>query len=197
LKRYNCLHSTHSVGFVVGDLSDNIYIYLKKMSNRMAIKRLLQEFREMSSLPEGIVAGPISPDNLFEWECMLLGPPGTPYDAGCFRAKVTFPQDYPLSPPTMKFTTYVWHPNVFPNGTVCISILHNPGDPLYSTYEHPGEQWSPVQSLEKILLSVLSLFSEPNANSPANVDAAKQWRDDKEGFKRKVDETVRQSLGFV
>ena len=34
----------------------------------------------------------------------------------------------------------------------------------------------------QILLSVMSLVAEPNINSPANVDAAKMWRDKREDF---------------
>jgi ubiquitin-protein ligase len=40
-------------------------------------------------------------------------------------------------------------------------------------YEHASERWSPVQSVEKILLSVVSMFAEPNVESPANIEAAK------------------------
>ena len=39
-----------------------------------------------------------------------------------------FPQDYPLNPPTMRFTSKIFHPNIYPDGRVCISILHPPGD---------------------------------------------------------------------
>ncbi len=61
-------------------------------------------------------------------------------------------------------------PPVYPDGRVCISILHTPGDdPL--GYETAAERWSPVQSIEKILLSVVSMMAEPNDESGANVDA--------------------------
>ena len=47
---------------------------------------------------------------------------------------------------------------VYPDGRVCISILHAPGDdPL--GYESSAERWSPVQSVEKILLSVVSMLA--------------------------------------
>ena len=47
---------------------------------------------------------------------------------------------------------------VYTDGRVCISILHTPGeDPL--GYESPAERWSPVQSIEKILLSVVSMLA--------------------------------------
>jgi len=39
-------------------------------------------------------------------------------------------------------------------------------------YESSAERWSPVQSVEKILLSVVSMLAEPNDESGANVDAS-------------------------
>lgn len=56
-----------------------------------------------------------------------MGPPDTLYEGGFFTAHMTFPQDYPHQPPKMRFTTEVFHPNVYPTGDVCISILHPPG----------------------------------------------------------------------
>lgn len=101
---------------------------------------------------------------------MFSGPEGTPFEGGLFPATLTFPKDYPLSPPTMRFTCDFFHPNVYQNGTVCISILHPPGDDP-NMYESSSERWSPVQSVEKILLSVVSMLAEPNDESGANIDA--------------------------
>ena len=96
------------------------------------------------------------------------------------------------------------------------SILHPPGnDPL--GYESSSERWSPVQSIEKILLSVMSMLvrrkylvfssskiyyffmlqAEPNTESPANVDAAKMWREDRQAFKKRACQSVRKSLDMV
>lgn len=158
-----------------------------------AVRRLMQEYKEMMSNPvEGIAAGPIA-DNFLEWEAFIQGPDSTPYEDGLFRAVFTFPRDYPLSPPVMRFTSPMFHPNIYPDGRVCISILHPPGDDP-SGYELSSERWSPVQSVEKILLSVLSMLAEPNADSPANVDAAKLWRSDPASFRERVLATVRHSL---
>lgn len=57
------------------------------------------------------------------------------------------------------------------NGSVCISILHEPGDDKYG-YEKASERWLPVHTVETILISVISLLADPNDESPANVDAA-------------------------
>ncbi|KYQ91730.1 ubiquitin-conjugating enzyme E2 [Tieghemostelium lacteum] len=159
-----------------------------------AYKRLMQEYKEITLHPtEGIAAGPLDEDNLFLWEAVIMGPVGTDYEHGLYIAQLTFPTDYPLSPPKMVFTSEMFHPNIYPNGEVCISILHAPGeDPNH--YESSLERWSPVQSVETILLSVLSMISEPNLDSPANIEAAKLWREDKKRYREKVRHLVKKSL---
>ena len=123
----------------------------------------------------------------------VIGPENTCYENGVFTARLTFPSDYPLSPPKMQFIGDMFHPNVYPDGRVCISILHAPvEDPL--GYESISERWSPVQSIEKVLLSVVSMLAEPNDESGANVDAARMWREDREQFKKVALHCVRKSL---
>lgn len=84
---------------------------------------------------------------------------------------------------------------VYPTGLVCISILHAPGDDP-NHYEQASERWSPIQSVEKILISVMSMLAEPNDESPANVEAAKMWRERRGEFERRVREGVRRDLGL-
>ncbi|KAB2576645.1 putative ubiquitin conjugating enzyme protein [Lasiodiplodia theobromae] len=162
----------------------------------VASKRLFHEYKALSSdPPEGITAGPVSEDDMFVWEALIQGPEGTPFDGGIFPAELKFPKDYPLAPPTMRFLCDMWHPNVYPNGTVCISILHPPGDDP-NHYEHASERWSPIQSVEKILISVMSMLAEPNDESPANVDAARMWREKRGEYERIVKDNVRKGLGL-
>ena len=42
-------------------------------------------------------------------------------EGGFFKAAMKFPSDYPNMPPTLKITSDFWHPNVYPDGRVCIS----------------------------------------------------------------------------
>ncbi|KZF20242.1 ubiquitin-conjugating enzyme [Xylona heveae TC161] len=166
------------------------------MSASVAAKRLFQEYRLLTNdPPEGIMAGPVNEDDLFSWEALIQGPEGTPFEGGVFPAILTFPKDYPLAPPTMKFTCDLWHPNVYPSGLVCISILHAPGDDP-NHYEHASERWSPIQSVEKILISVMSMLAEPNDESPANVEAAKMWRERRKEYEELVRQNVRRGLGL-
>jgi ubiquitin-conjugating enzyme E2 G1 len=127
---------------------------------------------------------------------MIIGPPETLYEGGFFKARMSFPKDYPLMPPKLRFISEMWHPNVYPDGEVCISILHPPGEDKYG-YEDAGERWMPVHTVETILLSVISMLSTPNDESPANIEAAKEWREDYPAFKKKVQRIVRRSADML
>ncbi|KAJ4979833.1 hypothetical protein NE237_010613 [Protea cynaroides] len=141
---------------------------------------------------DGFSAGLVDDSNIFEWSVTIIGPPDTLYDGGYFNAIMSFPQNYPNSPPTVRFISEMWHPNVYPDGRVCISILHAPGeDP--NGYELASERWTPVHTVESIVLSIISMLSSPNDESPANIEAAKEWRERRDDFKRKVSRIVRRS----
>jgi len=95
----------------------------------------------------------------------------------------------------MKFDPPIFHPNIYPDGTVCISILHTPGDDP-TMYEKASERWSPVQSVEKVILSVISMLAEPNLESGANIDCCKLYRENKEEYVRIVKASIREQLGL-
>lgn len=97
---------------------------------------------------------------------MGLSPENTLYEGGLFKAHLTFHHDYPHQPPKMTFKTEMWHPNVYPSGLVCISILHPPEEDKYG-YEDAGERWLPVHTPHTILLSVISMVRlEPSLPFP-------------------------------
>ncbi len=59
--------------------------------------------------------------------------------------------------------------------------------------ESADERWRPILGVEQILISVISMLNDPNDESPANLDAAVQWRNDRSAFKKKVRQIVRKS----
>jgi ubiquitin-conjugating enzyme E2 G1 len=61
---------------------------------------------------------------------------------------------------------------VYENGVVCISILHPPGEDKFNEQESALERWRPILGVEQIIMSVISMLSDPNDFSPANIDAA-------------------------
>jgi len=151
-----------------------------------AAKLLQQQFKRLASDPvEGFAVEIPDDTNLFKWKVYVEGPQGTMYEGGIFQLTMEFPEDYPMSPPTLKFDSEFWHPNVYKDGKVCISILHPPGEDEMSG-ERPEERWLPTQSPATILLSVVSLLSDPNFASPANVDASVQWKNRLPKFKKRV-----------
>lgn len=166
---------------------------LDSVTHRMLIRFNLYKRAELNKNPvEGFSAGLIDDNDIYQWEVLIIGPPDTLYEGGFFKAHLQFPKEYPLRPPRMKFITEIWHPNIEKNGNVCISILHEPGDDKWG-YEKASERWLPVHTVETILISVISMLADPNDESPANVDAAKEWRESYAEFKRKVARCVRKS----
>uniref|UniRef100_A0A1I8B6H6 UBIQUITIN_CONJUGAT_2 domain-containing protein n=1 Tax=Meloidogyne hapla TaxID=6305 RepID=A0A1I8B6H6_MELHA len=134
-----------------------------------ALRRLQQELADVTENPiEGIKIHSVG-ENIFIWKVAIFGAPGTIYQT------LTFPPKYPFEPPSMRFDNPIFHPNVYKDGKVCISILHPPGHDMLSG-ESASERWNPAQGVRSIMLSVISMLNEPNTSSPANVDASVSYR---------------------
>ena len=84
--------------------------------------------------------------------------------------------------------------SVYPDGRVCISILHPPGTDRFNAQETADERWRPILGVEQVLISVLAMLDDPNPDSPANVDAAKMFREDPKAYRRKVRECTARTL---
>jgi ubiquitin-conjugating enzyme E2 G1 len=98
----------------------------------------------------------------------------------------------------MWFTTKgFWHPNVYPDGKVCISILHEAKEDHFNQQEHITEKWRPVLGVETVLVSVVSMLSDPNTESPANIEASVQLRNDPEAYRKRIKKLVRDSLEMM
>eukprot|EP01127_Copromyxa_protea_P017381 TRINITY_DN528_c0_g2_i1.p1 TRINITY_DN528_c0_g2~~TRINITY_DN528_c0_g2_i1.p1 ORF type:complete len:329 (-),score=76.72 TRINITY_DN528_c0_g2_i1:48-1034(-) len=154
--------------------------------NNIAAMKIAKDLKTIKDEPvEGIYCEIVDESNIFEWYIYFEGPSESPYQGGIFQAKMTFPQDYPMSPPTLEVLSDFWHPNVYKGGKVCISILHPPGKDDMSG-ELAEERWLPTQTVSTIMLSFQSMLSDPNINSPANLDASVQWRDNRQDFLAKT-----------
>ncbi|KAJ3301239.1 hypothetical protein HDV03_001178 [Kappamyces sp. JEL0829] len=153
---------------------------------------LLKQYKELSTHPVPGFTISLKDDDIFEWRVGIIGPPDTIYQSGYFLATLKFPTDYPFSPPSFVFNSEFFHPNIYPDGRLCISILHPPGDDPMSG-EKASERWNPTQTVESILLSVVSLLNDPNTSSPANVDAGVLYRNDREAYEAIVKQQVERS----
>ncbi len=125
----------------------------------------------------------------------MSGPEGTDYEGGYFPCTLSFPSEFPNQPPVMKFTTPgFWHPNVYKDGRVCISILHEAKEDQFNEQEKMSEKWRPILGIESILISVQSMLSEPNFQSPANIDASVEKKSDPTAYRKRIRALVRKTL---
>lgn len=146
--------------------------------------RIPKEYDKLTSDPIDNVIFDMNESNIFEWTFVIFGPKDTPYEGGTYQGKLTFPKEYPLKPPQVQFTSKLFHPNVYMDGKLCISILHEGSDD--TGYEHELERWRPINNIRTVFISIISLLSDPNAESAANIDAAKLWRDNREAYNQRI-----------
>ena len=121
--------------------------------------RLNKELLELSrSQDQDLILLPVN-DNLFHWHGLIRGPPDTPYSKGWFKLDFNIEQNYPISPPKVKFMTKIFHPNIhFESGEICLDILK-------------AQNWTPAWTLESLCRAIVNLMANPNADSPLNCDS--------------------------
>ncbi|KAL8777005.1 MAG: hypothetical protein Q9203_002865 [Teloschistes exilis] len=157
----------------------------------MAERILMNEFKVLSK--EKWVNVELKDDDIFNWKiALIIINPDSWYYGGYFLAHMKFPSNYPYAPPEFQFTHPLYHPNIYADGKLCISILHAPGDDEMSG-ELASERWSPAQRVESVLLSIVSLLDDAETSSPANVDAGVMLRKDPKAFKARVAKDVETS----
>lgn len=145
---------------------------------------------------EGLIKNPIenvifemSDSNINEWSFVIFGPNNSVYKDGVYNGKLIIPKEYPHRPPEVRFTSKLFHPNVYDNGKLCMSILHEGIDP--TGYEKEEERWRPLNNIRTIFISIVSLLYDPNPDSPANIDAGVMWRKDQEAYKQRVKDDMK------
>lgn len=139
--------------------------------------RLLIEMNCMAKdPPPGCSACPANPEEMDKWRAIITGPPGSVYEDGIFELLIVFPPFYPFSPPKVTFKTRIFHCNIFEKN-ICLDILK--------------DQWSPALTIDKVLLSIVSLLHDPNPGDPLNREAAELYCNNREEYNRKAKEWVR------
>jgi len=142
-----------------------------------AQKRIQKELKDMTKdPPANCSAGPAGAD-IFEWDATIVGPDKSPYAGGIFHLKIRFPPDYPFKPPKIQFTTRVYHCNINDQGGICLDILK--------------DNWSPALTISKVLLSICSLFTDPNPDDPLVPDIAQLCKKDRKQHDKNAQEWTR------
>jgi len=136
-------------------------------------KRLQKEFTDIQKTPPAWGTASIVADNLHKWKITVTGPEGSPYEKGTFEIDMDVPADYPFKPPTIKFTTKIYHPNIKSDGTICAQVL---------------SQWSPQLKIVDVVIMIRSLMTEPNPDDPLEPEIAQQFRTDRNAFNKTAKE---------
>lgn len=153
-------------------------------------KRLMAEYKKYNLEPNEFYT--LSPDenNFNIWNILIFGPPETIFEGGVFPCRLSFPLTYPNKPPEFRFTKSLPHPNIYPDGRVCISILHE-GQDEYG-YEKLNERWNPTHSANSIIMSIISILNNPNFESPANVDISILWKNNFKAYSKIIYNIVKE-----
>ncbi|KAJ3572496.1 hypothetical protein NP233_g3054 [Leucocoprinus birnbaumii] len=113
--------------------------------NNSAVKRIMQEARELANDPcTDYSAAPLEED-IFEWHCTLRGSPGTEFEGGLYHFRILLPAEYPFRPPSIMMLT--------PNGRfelntkICISFTN-----------YHEELWQPAWGVRTAIIGLQGFF---------------------------------------
>lgn len=135
------------------------------MSTLQRIKYELKNIEELKSF--GITVD-VDENNIFKWYLNMKGPENSPYEDGNFKLSIDYPSNYPFSPPLINFITRIYHCNINNSGGICLDILK--------------DQWSPALTINKVMLSIISLLNDPNPLDPLIPEIAEIYLNNKDKY---------------
>lgn len=107
--------------------------------NEVNLYNYLLLFSLQEDPPTGVSGAPTD-NNIMIWNAVIFGPHDTPFEDGTFKLTIEFTEEYPNKPPTVRFVSHMFHPNVYADGGICLDILQN--------------RWSPTYDVSAILTSI-------------------------------------------
>ena len=168
-----------------------ILVTIRQLSfqrNEVQMQRLSKERVKFEEINLGYVDGTesvfanLAPDDdgtFSKWNCIVDGPPSTPYHGHSFEVALFVPPGYPYEPPRMRFVGKVFHPNVFAENDAYCGKICLIGEP---------SRWSPAMTLYSMLQSVQVLLSDPNTEDAANPQSALLHKNQRSNFDKTVKE---------
>ncbi|KAK3510919.1 hypothetical protein QTP70_025539 [Hemibagrus guttatus] len=116
----------------------------------------------------------IFPDvNMLHHFQLTISPDEGYYQGGKFQFEIDVSEDYNMVPPKVKCLTRIWHPNIAETGEICLSLLRE--------HSIDGTGWAPTRTLKDLL----------NFDDPLNIDAAEHHLRDKDDFRCKVQDFIK------
>ena len=145
--------------------------------------RIVSEARYILNHPNDNLQVWIKSDLWECWRVFLKGPEGTPYSGKWWSLYVTFPRQYPAYPPTIRFLSIPYHPNISKEGLVVFSKVDDEYD-------------SSLRVLD-ILASLIELLRTPELGEPIQARIAEVYRNRDEfdrTARRVTDEQAKNSI---
>uniref|UniRef100_A0A8C6CG92 E2 ubiquitin-conjugating enzyme n=1 Tax=Moschus moschiferus TaxID=68415 RepID=A0A8C6CG92_MOSMO len=139
-----------------------------------ASKRVAKELEELQKALPKYLRNLCSEDSVLQWRALLL-PERPPYNLKAFSLCVSFPREYPFLPPTVKFTTRIYHPSVDRDGRVCLPIISK-------------ENWKASTKACRVLEALNMLVNQLELGQPVRLELAEQLTQDPELFHQTAQE---------
>eukprot|EP00271_Cylindrocystis_brebissonii_P000007 TRINITY_DN1000_c0_g1_i1.p1 TRINITY_DN1000_c0_g1~~TRINITY_DN1000_c0_g1_i1.p1 ORF type:complete len:468 (+),score=114.87 TRINITY_DN1000_c0_g1_i1:400-1803(+) len=128
-----------------------------------AVKRILQEVKEMQRDPSKEYTSMPVEEDIFEWQFAIHGPRDSEFEGGIYHGRIILPADYPFKPPAFMLLT--------PSGRfevqtkICLSI----------SAHHP-EHWQPSWSVRTALLALIAFMPTKPDGALGSLDYTKEER---------------------
>jgi len=123
------------------------------------VRKVCLEFKQLQKEPIAGVDVMIDEQNVSQLVATVEGPQGTPFADGVFKVKICLTKDFPAHPPKGFFLTKIFHPNVGPNGEICVNTLK--------------QDWNAKMGIRNVLLTIRCLLIHPNPESALNEEAGR------------------------
>eukprot|EP00195_Chlamydomonas_chlamydogama_P011269 CAMPEP_0202896150 /NCGR_PEP_ID=MMETSP1392-20130828/5201_1 /ASSEMBLY_ACC=CAM_ASM_000868 /TAXON_ID=225041 /ORGANISM="Chlamydomonas chlamydogama, Strain SAG 11-48b" /LENGTH=329 /DNA_ID=CAMNT_0049581395 /DNA_START=89 /DNA_END=1078 /DNA_ORIENTATION=- len=128
-----------------------------------AVKRIMQEMKEMREHSSREFIAEALESDIFEWHFVVRGPPDTEFEGGVYHGRILLPAEYPFKPPSFMMLS--------PNGRfetnvkICLSIS-----------SHHPEHWQPSWSVRTALTALIAFMPTPGAGALGALDYTKEER---------------------
>ncbi|XP_034247067.1 NEDD8-conjugating enzyme UBE2F-like [Thrips palmi] len=156
-------------------------------SKRVSVRDrlLVKEVQEMEqTLPGTCHVNFENPNELFNIT-LTVSPDEGYWAGGTFHFHIYVTEDYNMAPPEVKCLTKLWHPNISEEGDICLSLLRQ------NSIDSLG--WAPTRRIKDVVWGLNSLFTDLlNFDDPLNLQATELYLKDKEAFRQKVNDYVKQ-----
>ena len=121
-------------------------------TEKEGLRRLMREMRNLAQQPHPSIEVLPGEEDVAFWQCVIEGPDSTPYRNGAWILAVSFPVEYPLMPPEIRFVTPILHCNVNSYGKICHSIF--------------DRNYNADTTMHTILACVYGLLLTPDKHDP-------------------------------